>query len=208
MTCGQLSAISMKSHELKPATRFGHGKLVRRSATRPHSTIKSSSKLMVNTILHCPECPDKQYAIKNGKMIVSSFVFRLANRTAGCMSPALFFQLLFSAIEMAFLCFVVESNVFFSFPPFVANVGSATVLLPTFFYCNLSKAVSTDLSAICDVFYNYSWYLMRANQQKHILFPIRRAQQEFRIKGLGIVQCSLGAFMSVSLSLSFYGWID
>lgn len=114
------------------------------------------------------------------------------------MSVALFVQLLLTALIVAFYLFILDSNDLLSIASFAALCGSPTVLLPTFVYCKLSENVALDLEEIREAFYGCSWYCMRVSHQKWFLLPIQRAQQSFRMMGLGVLECSLGVFLSVN----------
>lgn len=118
------------------------------------------------------------------------------------MSVVLFCQLVMCAANIAFFLFVVESTKLFSLKMLVALIGMFSILLPTFFYCLLSERVTHALDLVGDAFYECSWYRLRLDQQRLFLMPILRAQRSFQIMGLGIVGCSLGAFLSVNFLFS------
>lgn len=128
------------------------------------------------------------------------------------MSVVLFCQLLLCAANIAFFLFVVESTNLFSLKMLVALIGMFSILLPTFFYCLLSERVTYALDLVGDAFYECSWYRLRLDQQRLFLLPILRAQRSFQIMGLGIVGCSLGAFLSVDILFClngvFFAWLQ
>lgn len=70
-----------------------------------------------------------------------------------------------------------------------------------FAYFLLSEWITSDLLEIGDFFYNSTWYGWPTKQQKLLEFPIRRAQRELRITGLGLFKCSLAVFASVSITI-------
>lgn len=77
----------------------------------------------------------------------------------------------------------------------IFDLVSMSVL--TFTYCLLSEILTTSLVEVSTNFYASPWYLLTAKQQYLLQFPIQRAQNEFRLKGLNIVDCSLAVFSSV-----------
>lgn len=75
---------------------------------------------------------------------------------------------------------------------------SIATISTTYIYCFLSENVTHNLTLIGDYFYNYTtWYRLAVKQQKLLILPIQCAQKEFRLEGLGIVECSLRVFSSV-----------
>lgn len=112
------------------------------------------------------------------------------------MSGIFFVQLLWCAVEMAFLLSTLESES--TLVVWVSILAIPSVMLPTFFYCKLSENLTTDLAVIGDAFYDCAWFNLLAKQQEFFLMPIQRAQIEFRCTGLGIVDCSLRIFLSVN----------
>lgn len=115
------------------------------------------------------------------------------------IGTALFYQLLMSAIEIAYFTVGIESES--SSHLVVCLVGVSSVLLPTFFFCKLSENITADLEEIGDAFYNCAWYYLAVSHQKTFILPISRSQKTYRLTGLGIVQCSLAIFLSVSIPL-------
>lgn len=122
----------------------------------------------------------------------------LARIVGDRMSAMFFIQMLFSAIQLATFMFVLNATNSMSQSNVTAVLGSLSVLLPTYIYCNLSEKVTGRLQVIGDAFYGCAWYCMRVKQQKLFLLPIQRAHQAFRMNGLGIVACSLAIFASVN----------
>lgn len=120
------------------------------------------------------------------------------------MSEVLFYQILFSAIELASFMFAVDESKGMSPSNNTAALSVLTVLLPTFLFCKLSENVSVRLLLIDDAFYGCSWYYLNASQQKLILMATQRAQKEFRMRGLGIVNCSLEMFLTVDSILEHF----
>lgn len=110
----------------------------------------------------------------------------------------IFYQMLFSAIDLASFIFAIDEKQGMSPSNATAVVGASTVLLPTFLFCMLSENVTLRLQEIGDAFYGCSWYYLDARQQRLFLLPIQRAQKELRLNGLNIVNCSLEIFSRVN----------
>lgn len=123
----------------------------------------------------------------------------LANGVGEIMSVGLFFQLLVCAASIAVYMVGMEKSVPFSMGFFLGLCGFVTVITTTYVYCFLSENVSSDLEAIGDGFYDYEWYQLSARQQQLFGLTIQRAQKAFRMNGLGLVECSLRVYASVSL---------
>lgn len=114
------------------------------------------------------------------------------------MKNVLFFQLLICVINIAFGLFSLDQTL----NEFNSTMGHSIISI----FCILSLAliyfyygdrVTADLFKIGDIFYNSLWYKIPAQKQKLLIFPIRRAQQEFRLKGFEIFICSLEYFGAV-----------
>lgn len=126
-----------------------------------------------------------------------AYLFELADTIADIMSTVLFFLLLTYAITIA--VFMVDMEATESID--LAFVGSLTglinILIQLVIYCAYSENLTTDLGATGDVFYKTLWYQMPVKLQKLYVLSIARSQREFRLTGLGIIECSLRIFASV-----------
>lgn len=118
------------------------------------------------------------------------------------MSAALFYQLFFCAVTTAVLLFAIDTNSLFTLSTIISIQGILIIATPTFVYCNLSEQLTSQLFSIGDIFYERAWYRMPLKHQQLVIFPIRRSHMEFRLMGLGIIDCSLSVFVSVSHLLS------
>lgn len=123
------------------------------------------------------------------------------------MSPTLFYQLLCGAVNTAILLVAIDMNNLYKLSTLSSLDGLVCIFVQTLFYCYLAERVTTDLLLIGHIFYESIWYCLPVAQQKLILLSIQRSQKEFRLKGLGLISCSLWVFASVSnnlnLSLNF-----
>lgn len=113
------------------------------------------------------------------------------------MSPTLFYNLLFCSINTATVFVSINMNNLFSMATFISLEGIIIITSPTFFYCSLSEVVTSELFSIGDYFYGIAWYRLPVKQQQFLRLPIQRSQKEFRLKGFGLMSCSLMAFIGV-----------
>lgn len=65
-------------------------------------------------------------------------------------------------------------------------------------FCHLSEWITSDFSEIGEIFYNSEWYELQVREQRLLTLPIGRAQRVFRLKGLGLFDCSLVVFLMVT----------
>lgn len=111
------------------------------------------------------------------------------------MSAPLFYQLLLCAVDLAVFLFAIQVNGILQ--AIICVEAMLSVLVPTYIYCFLSEMVTIDLYAIGDHFFNFPWYLLPAKHQLLFQWPIQRSQSEYRLMGMGMVECSLGVFSAV-----------
>lgn len=114
------------------------------------------------------------------------------------MSVGLFFQLLICAVSLAVYMMGMETSKAFGLTFFVSISGIVNNLTATYIYCLLSENVTLDLGMIGNNFYDCAWYQLPVRQQRLFAVPIQWAQLEFRMTGLGWVECSLRVFTAVS----------
>lgn len=116
------------------------------------------------------------------------------------MSAILFVLLLSYAVTIAIFMFGLE----LVRPLGVTFFGLLTALLNFLaqlaIYCYFSENVTHDLLATSDLFYESPWYRLPYKLQKLYVVPIARAQRQFRLTGLGIIECSLRVFASVAIA--------
>lgn len=123
----------------------------------------------------------------------------MASNIAEVMSSVLFFLLLSYALVLAI--FLVDLDAVNGF-----NILYAYGVLTTFtnfvfqliIYCRLSENITDDLFASGDLFYESPWYRLPPKLQKLYMLPIQRSQQEFRLSGFGIIECSMRICAAVS----------
>lgn len=113
------------------------------------------------------------------------------------MNGILFSQLLMCALITAFNLFALASMEQINVQAMASFHDLISVLVTTFIYCYLSETVTENLLAAGDVFYASLWYYLPAKQRKLIQLTVGRSQRGFRLKGYGLIDCSLSVFLSV-----------
>lgn len=64
--------------------------------------------------------------------------------------------------------------------------------------CHFSESITTKSFEIGDIIYNnLLWYEMSIKERKVVTLIIQQSQKEFRLTGLGLVDCSLARFLAV-----------
>lgn len=135
---------------------------------------------------------------KSPSKALLSLTIRLTSTLGELMSPALFYQLLIVAMISSVLLLVVDVNNLFTMNSIFSMEGTLTTMAMTFLYCNQSEILTNVLVSVGYCFYERNWYQMPVKLQRLILFPIQRSQKKFHFMGLGIIDCSLRVFISVS----------
>lgn len=113
------------------------------------------------------------------------------------MDEVLFYMLLACSSIIAFDLIALDSSDTFSLETAVTLYDLSTILAMTFIHCYSSEQITQMLYNIGDIYYNSMWYHLPVALQKSIIFPIQRSSREFRLKSLGLIDCSLPAFLSV-----------
>lgn len=140
--------------------------------------------------------------VRTNKSIIFSVADSLYN-----MMEVIIFNITFTCTAViAFNLLVVELNDSINFEMVVAFADLVVVLLITAVYFFHSEWITSDLFEIGDSFYNSPWFLLSMKQQRLLVIPIQRAGREFRLKGLGISDCSLAAFSTVN-STNSENWV-
>lgn len=115
------------------------------------------------------------------------------------MLDLLFYQLLISAVIMAFNLFGLETAKLDLYTVLAFTELMCTIV-PTYIYCYLSEQLTADLLDIGDIFYSSVWYKLPVNLQRLVTLPILRSQWPILLSGLGLIDCSLSVFLSVGQS--------
>lgn len=74
-------------------------------------------------------------------------------------------------------------------------------LVIDFLLCYFISSSTLDVMSIGDIIYDLLWYQLPRNEQFIIQVIIQRSQIPFRLKGLGIIVCSLEYYLKVNYSL-------
>lgn len=120
------------------------------------------------------------------------------------MDEVLFYILLACSSIIAFDLIALESNDIFSLETAVTLYDLNTILAMTFIYCYSSEQITLMLYNIGDIFYNSMWYQLPVALQKPVIFPILRSSRVFRLRSLGLIDCSLPVFLSVNSNLQTF----
>lgn len=104
-------------------------------------------------------------------------------------------------------CLLIIALTLFSFGVVVNDLdlilildGLIIYLIICYVYCYYSENITTTSLKIGDVVYDSLWYEMPIKEQRAIILMIQRSQKEFRLSGLGLVDCSLATFLSVNIN--------
>ena len=116
------------------------------------------------------------------------------------MEMILFGWTLTCIVSIAFNLFVVELIETFTLEIYVALLNVILTCALTFGQFYLSEWITQDLLGIGDMFYDSPWYRLPTKRQKLMVLPLQRAQRELRLKGLGLFDCSLAVFATVTYS--------
>lgn len=129
--------------------------------------------------------------------------FRVAESLCDMMGPIFFNVALTCIIVIACSLFVIESNDSLSFEIIVALLDMFSLVGLIFAYFYLSERITTNLMDIGNIFYHSAWDRLSIRQQGLLILPLQRAQREFRLRSVGLFDCSLPVFSSVWNFLGF-----
>lgn len=115
------------------------------------------------------------------------------------MSVPLFANLLCCAIVIAFNLLLLEVSDHIDLSIVASLYNMSATMTMTIIFCFLSEHITAVLLNVGDVFYESMWYRLPTRQQKLLGLALSRSQREFRLKGLGMIYCSLFTFSKVKL---------
>lgn len=124
--------------------------------------------------------------------------FSLADSLYHLMELISFTTILTCTLIIALNLFAIDLTDTISIEAMNAFLNLLLVLLLTFMYCYLSECLTSDLLEIGDIFYNSEWYQLDVKNQRVLTLPIGRAQRVFRLRGVGLFDCSLSVFSKVT----------
>lgn len=114
------------------------------------------------------------------------------------LSSAILFSVLNSFVLFLTLNFFsFDQSTGIDFGLIVNLVGLSVYLTLGYTYCYFSEAITTKSFGIGADTYDLLWNEMTMQQQKATMLIIGKSQQEFRLTGLGLVDCSMETFLSV-----------
>lgn len=124
--------------------------------------------------------------------------FRVAQVVNSIMELIIITMTLTCTLIIALSLFVVEVQLLRA-EALYALINLTLIMMIMFTYCLLSERITSDLLEIGDVFYNSVWYRLPFKEQRLLVIPIGRAQRVFRLSGLGLINCSLAVFLTVTV---------
>lgn len=125
----------------------------------------------------------------------------MADIIADVMSATLFALLLMYGITIAVFMIGLAATNTFDFEFLGTFSGTIVILIQLIIYCHLSENVTNHLALTGDLFYESQWFPLPVKLQRVYILPILRSQKDFRVTGLGIIECSLRVFASVRFTL-------
>lgn len=127
-------------------------------------------------------------------MLKCSFPHSLTNNMHIMTTEILFYQLFMCAATTALNLYAIEANDVLDMHAATSIHILLTVLAATFTYCYLSEALTADLLAIGQIFYDSTWYSLPVSLKTLVMLTIQQSQWEFQLRGLNIIDCSLSVF--------------
>lgn len=113
------------------------------------------------------------------------------------MSGVLFYQLLSCILFLALSFLFVDKAERFD-TALVLNLQCLVMyMLVCYLYCDLSEQITGHSIEIGDIVYASLWYESTPRHREALALIILRSQKEFRLKGFGLVNCSLPRFLMV-----------
>lgn len=128
-------------------------------------------------------------------VFISSFMENICHSMSGNLFSVLFNCVIFFALTL----FSLEQTTVKNIQLLIKLIGLFSYLIIIYTYCYFSEAITTNSFKIGADAYDSLWNEMTMRQQKAIILVISRSQQEFRLTGLGLVDCSSARFLSVTV---------
>lgn len=115
------------------------------------------------------------------------------------MSGILFVVMLACVLILALILFSFDQSTAINMAQLVNLMGLLAYLFLGFTYSYFSETITANSFKIGEDAYNSLWNEMEIQQQKAIMLIIGRSQKEFRLTGLGLVDCTLATFLAVTV---------
>lgn len=142
----------------------------------------------------------------------------------GIIQAPIFFQMSAFSLQLAILLFEIENvsknsiptKIFdcnlikkdfyfqnvtrFSFNLAFDTISGAFYLIANYVLCYFLSNLTIDVMSIVDRVFDVYWYQLARKEQFIALTIIRRSQNPFVLKGLGVFDCSLSTFLTVNMT--------
>lgn len=124
--------------------------------------------------------------MENIRNLISGVLFDVL---VGC---TLYLALLLFSLDQSF---VIDIQLLF-------NINCLLIhLIICYTYCYLFERITLKSFQIGEDAHNLMWYKMNGDQQRAMILIIQRSQIEFRLSGLGLIDCSLATFLTVRIHI-------
>lgn len=165
---------------------------------RPFNFTAKLSSYYRNSMQLIFEC---HYKYAHNQSFIFSFYFSLLNNISDIMSGVLFYQLLscISFLALSFL-FVDQAERIDALLILTLQCCAMYVIV-CYVYCDLSETMTEKAFEISMITYESLWYVSTPRQREALTLVIVRAQKEFRLKGFGLITCSLPQFLMVNTTI-------
>lgn len=115
------------------------------------------------------------------------------------MSGVIFSTLLGCVLYLALMLYSLDQATVIDVALFIKVTSLSTMLIVGHMCCHFSETITTNSFKIGEDAYDLLWNEMTVNQQKAIVLIIARSRIEFRLTGLGLIDCSLRSFLTVTI---------
>lgn len=126
-------------------------------------------------------------------LLFRRFMDNIRNLSSGILFSALLSFVLFLTLNF----FAFDQSSVINMTTIVNLAGFLTYLTLGYTYCYFSENITANSFKIGYDAYNSKWTEMTTREQKAIMLAIGRSQKEFRLSGLGLIDCSMMTFLSV-----------
>lgn len=122
----------------------------------------------------------------------------------GLMSGIIFIVLLSCVLFLVLMLLKMDQFTTITYDSISIFDALLTYSIICYVYCRFSENITSKSLEIGDIVYNSLWYKMPLKEQKLIILMIQRSQKEFRLSGLGLVDCSLATFLAVRINFLYF----
>lgn len=125
------------------------------------------------------------------------YYHRLNDRIAELMSDIIFIMLFSCVIYFSICLFSLDQVDEIDSTFRIRITAPLPILFVTCLYCYFSEMITEKSAAVAQTTFDSMWYKLAMNQQKAIIPILVRSQREFRLQGLGIIDCSFPIYLAV-----------